>query len=228
MRDQPYFERPDTPRPMLDRRLADAEPARRGQHRHEAVQLAVQPDLVDHVAAKALRPQLWSCSFTPVSRPTSQLKTFDGHRLCQGSWRSTFQPLTTSKPVVELGQQLGNLGGAVLQVGVDRDDRFAGRRVEPGAQRRRLAKIAAKADAHHARIALGELLDDLPGAVGRAVVDDHDLQLVAAHRGQLAQLAVELFERPGFVEDGNDDADHGAAAVKSGQGRGLTARQTPE
>jgi hypothetical protein len=39
---------------MLDGRLADAKAAGRGEHRHKAVQLAVEPNLMDHVAAKGL------------------------------------------------------------------------------------------------------------------------------------------------------------------------------
>ena len=40
---------------MLDDDFADAKALGRGQHRHEAVQLAVQPDLVHHFAAIGLQ-----------------------------------------------------------------------------------------------------------------------------------------------------------------------------
>jgi hypothetical protein len=58
------------------------------------------------------------------------------------------------------------------------------------------------------------LFNHSPGTIGRAVVDQHDLQLVPARRRHFGQLAVELFERSRFVEQGNNDADH----AKSCQG----------
>ena len=43
------------PRPMLHDDLADAKALGGGQHGHEAVQLAVEPDFVHHLAAKRLQ-----------------------------------------------------------------------------------------------------------------------------------------------------------------------------
>ena len=40
----------ELPRPMVDGNLADAKAARRGQHRNEAVQFAVQPHFAKHLA----------------------------------------------------------------------------------------------------------------------------------------------------------------------------------
>ena len=103
-------------------------------------------------------PQLWSCSRTPVSQLTIQLKTRDGPTLCQGSWRTCFQPLTTSRPVSphRARQKAGDFARIVLQVGVERHDEFAAGRPESRRQRRRLAEIAAKANAVHPRIVRGQ------------------------------------------------------------------------
>ena len=98
-------------------------------------------------------PQLWSCSFTPVSQLTIQLNTRDGSTLCHGSWRTFFQPLTTSRSCCHLGQETGDLVRVVLQVGVERHHQLAAGRGEAGAQGRRLAEVAAKADAAHPRVA---------------------------------------------------------------------------
>ena len=49
------FRAPELPRAMVrSTSLADAESAAGGQHRHEAVQLAVEPHLVEDLAAVAL------------------------------------------------------------------------------------------------------------------------------------------------------------------------------
>ena len=53
-------------RPVLDDDLADLEAAGGGQHRDEAVQLAVEADLRNTSARYAFMPQLWSCRCTPV------------------------------------------------------------------------------------------------------------------------------------------------------------------
>ena len=65
-------------------------------------------------------------------RLTIQLKTRDGMTLCQGSWRTCFQPLTTSRPLLHRRQEAGNLVGIVLEVGVERHDQLA-----PGLRRSR-------------------------------------------------------------------------------------------
>ena len=50
-------------------------------------------------------------------------------------------------PSAMLGEEARNLGGIVLQVGVERHDDVAAGRGEAGRQRGRLAEVAAKADA---------------------------------------------------------------------------------
>ena len=74
----------------------------------------------------------------------------------------------------------GQLGGLVLAVGVHRhDDLGAGREREPvaGAERGALAAVQREPHRRGARGARA-----LGGVVGRAVVDDDRVQLVAAHR----------------------------------------------
>src|SRR5260370_9893007 len=52
-----------------------------------------------------------------------------------------------------------------------------------------------------------EVAQHLPRAVGRAVVDEHDL--VLADRGQHeGESAPELLDRVALVEDGGDDGEH--------------------
>ena len=94
------------------------------------------------------------------------------------------------------GQEAGNLARVVLQVGVERHHQLAARGLEAGRQGRRLAEVAAKADAAHARIGGGQPADHLPRAVGRAVVDEDDVQVVAVGARHLGQ--VRRASAPGF------------------------------
>ena len=106
------------------------------------------------------------------------------------------------------GQEAGNLVGVVLEVGVQRHDQFAAGLGEAGAEGGRLAEVAAKADAAHARVAGRQAADHLPGAVAGAVVDEDHVQVVAVGRGHLAQLAVQRLQALGLIEDRNDDGKH--------------------
>ena len=96
-------------------------------------------------------PQLWSCSRTPVSQLTSQVEDAAGQDLVPGI---VADALPAADDVVAIGdgaEKTGNLGGIVLQVGVEGQDHVAAGRVEAGGQGRRLAEVAAKADAVHLR-----------------------------------------------------------------------------
>ena len=109
------------------------------------------------------------------------LKTRLGQTLCQGSWRVRFQPLTTSKPCVELVEEAGDLGGVVLEVGVEGEDDVASGGLEAGGEGGGLAEVAAEADGADAGVGGGEPADGGPGAVAAAVVDEEELE------GALAQ-----------------------------------------
>ena len=89
--------------------------------------------------------------------------------------------------VLHLGQEPGDLVRIVLEVGVEGHHQLAAGLGEAGAQGRRLAEVAAEADAAHLRIGRGQPADHVPGAVGRAVVDEDHVQLVAVGRGHFAR-----------------------------------------
>ena len=61
---------------------------------------------------KTFRPQLWSCSQSPVIQPTSRLKTFEGSVLWSGSTRGDFQPFTRSAPSSSNASMLGISAGS--------------------------------------------------------------------------------------------------------------------
>ena len=95
-------------------------------------------------------------------------------------------------PPLHLGDHLGEQFGRILEVGVDDQDALARAQIEAGGQRELVAVIARQVDRDQARIALGQRLHHRPAAVARAVVDQHDLIILAGHRrGRLARAGRE-------------------------------------
>ena len=96
---------------------------------------------------------------------------------------------------VELGEELRDLGGVVLEVGVDGHDDVAASLEEAGLQRRRLAEVPAEVDDDDVRQLVVESREDGHAAVARAVVHEDHLEVVVvglerrsdlAHRGSRA------------------------------------------
>ncbi len=79
------------------------------------------------------------------------------------------------EPGVELGQEPGDLGGIVLPVAVEGEDRLPPARPEPRRQGGGLAEVPAEPDSPDPRVAPGQLGDDPPGVVAAPVVDEDDL-----------------------------------------------------
>ena len=82
-------------------------------------------------------------------------------------------------------------------------------RVEPGAERRGLAEVPAEPHAAHPRVGLGQHTDLLPRAVGGAVVDEHDVEVISPGLRDGVELGMELCEALVLVECGDDDGKHG-------------------
>ena len=84
---------------------------------------------------------------------------------------------------------------------------------EPGLERRRLAEVAPEVDDDDVRRLGIEPREHLHAAVGRAVVDEDDLERLASRLERSRDLAVELLKRALLVEQGNDDGDHFAEGI---------------
>ena len=100
--------------------------------------------------------------------------------------------------------------GRVLQVGVDHRDHVAAGVLQSGGERRLVAKVAGQVHDAHARVGVGDPVEDLRRAVGRAVVDEHQLERVVGHGGDRA--GDELLDQLLLVVDGRDDAEQGGGA----------------
>ena len=77
--------------------------------------------------------------------------------------------------LVEQRHHVGQQFGRILQVGVDDQDALAAAYREAGRERQLVAVVAHQLHRNDARVPGGRLGHDIPGAVARAVVDQHDL-----------------------------------------------------
>jgi hypothetical protein len=93
-------------------------------------------------------------------------------------------------PLVEFLHEHRNIERVVLQVAVERHDYVAGGMLDAGLHCRRLPVVAAKADHFHAQVASGELFQPLAAAVGRAVIDEHNLPRPRQARQHHRQLLI--------------------------------------
>ena len=107
-------------------------------------------------------------------------------------------------------QQRGVVGRVVLQVGVLDEGQIARHRLDGRSDRARLALVLLVEDVLDAGLVVGQLGDELPAAVGRAVVHDHQLD-GDFHWGvedpvddgaQGAHLVVDRHQHAQFVESG--------------------------
>ena len=88
-------------------------------------------------------------------------------------------------------------GRRVLQVGVDDHHRVAGRVLEPGQHGRLLAEVAGQLDAADPVVGQRVPADPVPGVVGRAVVDQHQLVAQAGRRRAPRRAGRRTGRRPG-------------------------------
>ena len=117
--------------------------------------------------------------------------------------------------LVELREQLGDVGGIVLQVAIHRDDDLAGGEIEAGHHRGGLAEIAAEMDDFHARDSRrrGASSDGL-AAVVAAVIDENQLPRPADRSHNLGDAPVEGREGLRFIIDWDGDRDHADAGSR--------------
>ena len=163
---------------VVDDDLAHLPAAGGGQHGHEAMQLAVEAHFVEDFAAVALEAAVVVVQLhagQPADEPVEDARRAD---LVPRIVADLLPAADAVEAAVDLGQEAGDFARIVLQVGIERDDQFARGRVKTGRESRRLAEIAAEANAAHARIGRRQPLDLGPRAVRRAVVDEDDLQIV--------------------------------------------------
>jgi hypothetical protein len=87
----------------------------------------------------------------------------------------------------------------ILEVGVEHRDGIAAGVLETGGQRRLVAEVARQVHDAQPRVALGESIEDLGRAIGRAIVDDD--QLILECRERAGRARVELLDKIFLVVD---------------------------
>ena len=126
------------------------------------------------------------------------------------------------RAVFERLQQARNLVGIVLEVTIHRDENSAPRVIHAGREGRRLAEVPAQPDEPHPGITLVLAANGIGGAVGRAVVDEHefrpDMNGVQVRKHALREGG----NRRTLVEDRHEDADVEARFLVPGDGRLLS------
>ena len=137
------------------------------QRRQEAVHVAEQPDALERSSLRIARSEQ-PTSVTRLARhPVARSRCAIARRepaAATTSRRSTRTPFTTSALGVQLGEQPRDVGGIVLQVGVERHGDLAAHRVEARRERRRLPVSSPSSATTRTR---GSLLGDLAQALAR-------------------------------------------------------------
>ena len=171
------------------------------------MQLAVQTDLVEHLAAVRLEAAV--VIVQPHAGDSSDQAVEDStrERLVPRVMTNRLPPADDVVPLGDRRQKARDLLRMILEIGVERQHDLARCFAETGGQRRRLAEIASQADRRHPRIARRQRLDRFPAPIGRAVVDQNDLEFDAVRRSRLAQLPMEGHQTLRLIEDRN----HGRA-----------------
>ena len=142
-----YFDFPWRRGRMIDLDLGDGHPDLAGDGRDEAVQLAVELDILDHLAAEHLERA--AVVVEPDPGDAGDQPVGDGRGDAAG--QETVPPLPPPAAddviaLLDLGDEKRDVVGIVLQVGVQADDDVAAGVVEAGDQGRRLAEIFPQAD----------------------------------------------------------------------------------
>ena len=134
-------------RTMVDGHLGDPEAAPGGERRDEAMELPVEPELLDHLApvdlearVEVVEPDAGQEAGDPVEQPG---RPGLGPRVLTLLLPARYQV----EAVLEAGEELRHLGGIVLEVGVQGDDDVSLRLAEAHGQGGGLAEVASELQA---------------------------------------------------------------------------------
>ena len=181
--------------------LGDLEASLVGQDGDEAVELAVERDLVEDLAAIGLEAAVVVVELAAGQAADEPVEDPAGADLVPGVVPGPLPAADDVVPFVELGQEPGDLGRVVLEVAVEGEDDRALRRPEARRERRGLAEVAAEPDAPDPRVGRDRVPDHPPRAVAAAVVDEEELGRPEAVRlDRSGQLGVEGGQALGLVD----------------------------
>src|SRR5262249_14580647 len=160
-----------------DGHFTDRGPMPRCQRGDEAVQLAIQWNLLDDFAT--IR---FECGTEVVDIDAAEL----GHQPVSAARRDTAQPeiiyaalAPPTDDVVALGnlfEENRNVGRIVLQIAIHGNNVFAASVIKPGSQRGGLPKISAQLDDGHSAVNGCDFAQHVERAIGGTVIHHHDFE----------------------------------------------------
>ena len=207
-RAEPNLDRPYCRGAMVHGDLGHLEAAPRGERRDEAVELPVQADLLHHLPpvdlearVEVVEPDAGQAARDPVEEPG---RPGLGPRVLAVLLPARHEV----EPVLEAGEELRDLGGIVLEVGVEGDDdRPPGPRGSRRPARRPCRSSAGAGGRGRGDPRSVSFSMQLEGAVAAPVVDEEDLVRTTEALERLGQLAVEDAQAFDLVEDRQDHRD---------------------
>ena len=129
------------PRPVADLDLADAEAPGMRQDRNETVQLAIDADLPQHLAAVELEPAIVVVQAAAGQAADHPVEDAAGIDLVPGVVPGLLPAADHVVALVELGQEARDLGRVVLKVAVEREDQVAPAAWKPAVSAAALPKL---------------------------------------------------------------------------------------
>ena len=173
---------------MPHRDLGDAGPAQIGKYRNETVQLPVDGDALDHLPPVGLE----GAAVIVDSHPGDPSDKPVGHPGGNFSGKPGVLPVFAPAgyhvvPLLELGQEQGDVGGIILEIRIQGDDDLSPGGLDAAGQSRALAEIAAQNEPAQPGIALYRLAQYFRGTIGGTVIHDDDLHRPPQLREHLLQ-----------------------------------------
>src|SRR5215217_1797889 len=213
---EPVSRAPVDARPVVHGHFRDAEAAVVREHRQVAMQLAVDVQVLDDLAAVDLEPAVHVVEPHAGHEPRHPVED-PRQRAARPRIAPTGLPARYEVvALLELREQARDLCRVVLEVGIHRHDGVAAGMRESGCERRGFAEVAPEAydpDRVALRAQSGQLGER---AVCRPVVDEDDLPGAAERLECGADLREERSEARLLVVDGHDDREPDAAGGRDG------------
>jgi len=194
---------------VLDHFLPDAgESGMFGQNGNIAVHLAVHLDAFDHAFAVGFKSAVEIMKLYARSQARRAVEKFGRQGFGEGIEPLLFPPrdhvvlLFPDHP-----DQVGNLVGTVLQVGIHGDDDLALCGLKSAVEGGGLAVIPPEFNAPDGWILFVQPADDLPGGVVASVIDQDDFVGVVFPVHDTLDPADQFRQRFLFIEEWNDDGN---------------------
>lgn len=189
----------------MHRHFGDAKAAGECEDRHEAVHLAVQPQFTGHLGPKQLQATVVVVQVQAGQVPDHAVEHLAGIDLVPGVEPPLLPPVDDVVPFVEPLEKLRNLRRVILQVGIHRHHQVAPDSPHAGRQCRSLSEVPPESDTENPFVLFGKVLNDVPRAIGRTVVDEDDLERNFPRRAGGNDLPMQFDETFGFVQYRNDN-----------------------